>query len=1280
VAETNIVEEDKEQVAGKSRTFTFTLGAYGVKTFRVRFAAAPAAVEGLTAVTTAQSTLTNLSVKAKATASSEYSGEYAASNALSLANGADWAANNQTRATIKLTWDSDVQIGSFALADRPNGADNVQSATVTFSDGSKVEVTDIDPAGKVKTIALEEVKTARWAEVEIRCEKPSNIGLSGLEFYAAGGQAAAVEGTQLTWTAQDDALYYEIFRGTDPDFAAGSGSYLASADKNQYFDAQVPGDLTRTYYYKVRAVAAGAKGETSAAAGQLPESGGDAGEAGEVQLVAPISAIAGSQYSDQNPTLIIDGSGLTGDGLDTVHDNHSNAFTMWHTDGHPGANAWVQLDFDRAYPLDEMWVWNMNQSGNTGRGLKNVRIQYTADGIVWQDLQPEAGMTFTGGVEGYPFQLAQATGQDDMAATNLNDGSNTPIRFGGALAKHVKISAHPDAGTGSWGDVYFGLSEVRFTRKSASQSSLTVKDTAPEVPVVNATPRLGTRVDLDWAPVYDDLKLDHYEIYRDGELIGRTLDAYICTYRDKTAAPKTAYTYTVKAVDMAGNASESAPVSVRTLDSLAATLSGLTLSMGTLTPGFAPETRFYTINLGDNFGRFDGVKVTATAANPAAKIYVNGVETAGGAESALVPLEKPGDKVVVKVVEGEVSKSYILTADTDAPILAAADAIAGSQYDNQKPTLIIDGSGLTGKGLDAVHDNHSSAFTMWHTGSNPGDKAWVQIDLGQSYELDEMWIWNMNQSGNIGRGLKNVKIEYTADGKSWQTLEPEVSMTFADSPAGYPFQFAQASGQNGMPATNLNDGKNTPVRFGGAEARYVKITAHPDAGTGSWGDIYYGLSEVRFTSKLDLRDIVAAESIEVTGEGGKQIITTPGGSLQMTAAIKPDNATRRDVVWSVANPEENVAVISAEGLLTAHSNGSVEVVATAKDGSGVTGRCTVTVSGQPEIITGVTAQAGNVYDEHNTPEKVVNGAGMSGQNSVFDLHDDHGNGNTMWHTKAGPGEDAWIIFDLGRVQAIGQMWIWNMNQRGNADRGLKKVKIEYRSSHDEDWTALQGTGEGEYDFTLAKASGQPDQPATNLLDGRPVEMNLDARYVRITAAPQPGEGNYGSDYYGLSEVRFTAGGSGQSGETLRQALEAADAAVKGLTLSNDTSADQILEAVRQAVAGTGVSVEWKEELVIKPATAAEKGSAAGSLTLTLEGESLALPIRLEIPVLVVPGDMDKNGEVTIQDVMEACKVLARQSAGKAPTDDEMARGDLDGNNLFTITDVMEICKILACKA
>ena len=82
--------------------------------------------------------------------------------------------------------------------------------------------------------------------------------------------------------------------------------------------------------------------------------------------------------------------------------------------------------------------------------------------------------------------------------------------------------------------------------------------------------------------------------------------------------------------------------------------------------------------------------------------------------------------------------------------------------------------------------------------------------------------------------------------------------------------------------------------------------------------------------------------------------------------------------------------------------------------------------------------------------------------------------------------------------------------------------------------------------------------------------------------------------------------------------------------------------------------------------------ADGSYTLTPHGERPNPD--------VIPGDMNRDGRVTIEDVMEACKVLARRSAGKEPTADKMLRGNLDGDNAFTITDVMEICKILARRA
>ncbi|MDR4888382.1 family 16 glycosylhydrolase [Fredinandcohnia sp. QZ13] len=90
-------------------------------------------------------------------------------------------------------------------------------------------------------------------------------------------------------------------------------------------------------------------------------------------------------------------------------------------------------------------------------------------------------------------------------------------------------------------------------------------------------------------------------------------------------------------------------------------------------------------------------------------------------------------------------------------------------------------------------------------------------------------------------------------------------------------------------------------------------------------------------------------SITVTGEGGATAITAKDGTLQMSAAALPADADNKTVIWSVINPdgtETDKATIDTDGLLTAVKDGQVKVVATAKDGSGVTGSMTIDISGQ----------------------------------------------------------------------------------------------------------------------------------------------------------------------------------------------------------------------------------------------------------------------------------------------------------------------------------------------
>jgi hypothetical protein len=93
--------------------------------------------------------------------------------------------------------------------------------------------------------------------------------------------------------------------------------------------------------------------------------------------------------------------------------------------------------------------------------------------------------------------------------------------------------------------------------------------------------------------------------------------------------------------------------------------------------------------------------------------------------------------------------------------------------------------------------------------------------------------------------------------------------------------------------------------------------------------------------------------ITVSGENGASIINHIGGTLQMNAVAKPDEATDRSVSWTVSNLDgtaTQAATIDDAGLLTAIADGVVRVSAAANDGSGVVGVGTVTIDAAAPTI------------------------------------------------------------------------------------------------------------------------------------------------------------------------------------------------------------------------------------------------------------------------------------------------------------------------------------------
>jgi len=91
--------------------------------------------------------------------------------------------------------------------------------------------------------------------------------------------------------------------------------------------------------------------------------------------------------------------------------------------------------------------------------------------------------------------------------------------------------------------------------------------------------------------------------------------------------------------------------------------------------------------------------------------------------------------------------------------------------------------------------------------------------------------------------------------------------------------------------------------------------------------------------------VVLVNSIIVQSTNGKTEITTSGGTLQMTASVLPSNATNSTIVWSVV-PGTGDATIDTAGLLTAVADGTVDVVASATDGSNVSYSLEIVISNQ----------------------------------------------------------------------------------------------------------------------------------------------------------------------------------------------------------------------------------------------------------------------------------------------------------------------------------------------
>ncbi len=242
----------------------------------------------------------------------------------------------------------------------------------------------------------------------------------------------------MSWTASEFAATHDVYFGTafeDVNSASRANPLNAPVSQGQEANTYDPGRLEfgQTYYWRIDEVNA------------PPDNTIFKGEVWSFTVepiaypIAPASIIAtasSSNSNDEDPNKTIDRSGLDPDDLHSAE----NA-DMWLSGTSEPQSAWIQYEFDRAYKLHEMWVWNHNtlSEATVGFGIKDAVIQYSADGLEWVTL-------------GTTHEFARAPGAPGYA-------HNTVVDFGDVVVRCVKITANSN-----WRGILeqYGLSEVRF--------------------------------------------------------------------------------------------------------------------------------------------------------------------------------------------------------------------------------------------------------------------------------------------------------------------------------------------------------------------------------------------------------------------------------------------------------------------------------------------------------------------------------------------------------------------------------------------------------------------------------------------------------------------------------------------------------------------------------------------------------------------------------------------------------------------------------------------------
>ena len=288
---------------------------------------------------------------------------------------------------------------------------------------------------------------------------------------------------------------------------------------------------------------------------------------------------------------------------------------------------------------------------------------------------------------------------------------------------------------------------------------------------------------------------------------------------------------------------------------------------------------------------------------------------------------------------------------------------ASNQTGNVKITVTCSTNSIYICGITITCDNNpvypTSLNITGNSSVNVGDTTQLGVTFNSADVNRTNVTWTSNNTavatvsnGGLVTGISQGSATITATGEAESGTGPTANITITVSNVAVsgvsinPTTLAlTVGGSSTLTATvSPSNATNKGITFSSNNTSVATV----DQNSGNVLAIAKGSATITATSKSD-----SSKKATCTVTVSDQLVTSisinpnslslePGASSQLSAVVSPDNAANKSYTWSSSNT--SVATVTSAGLVTAVTNGSANIYATANDGSNVKGTCAITVS------------------------------------------------------------------------------------------------------------------------------------------------------------------------------------------------------------------------------------------------------------------------------------------------------------------------------------------------